>query len=189
MRVEIFRAFGYFNTESSQLPPEDASDPLGGINFTSTSISFISTCDPTKGNILVFKGVEANQSAGDGVINLSNATQEMAEAFRKRQKEIEEGTEKVIGVNLFKMEEEHFENIYRTNPEAVRIEQERIKKLKARRDNKKVEELLDKLRRVCEKGENVLPVVMEVTRAGATVGEVCNIYREIWGVWEPPIVI
>ena len=140
----------------------------------------------------VWKYLDRILDEGKGIVKALKSGwlyREMAEAFRKRQKEIEEGTEKVIGVNLFKMEEEHFENIYRTNPEAVRIEQERIKKLKARRDNKKVEELLDKLRRVCEKGENVLPVVMEVTRAGATVGEVCNIYREIWGVWEPPIVI
>ncbi|MHA1271686.1 MAG: acyl-CoA mutase large subunit family protein [Candidatus Helarchaeota archaeon] len=114
---------------------------------------------------------------------------EMAEAFKKRQKDVEEGRERVIGVNVYTMEEEDFEHVYRTNPRAVRIEQERVQRLKDRRDNKKVQELLDKLRRVCEKEENVMPIVMEVTRAGATVGEVCNVYREIWGVWEPPIVI
>jgi methylmalonyl-CoA mutase N-terminal domain/subunit len=71
----------------------------------------------------------------------------------------------------------------------MQIEIERIKKLKARRDNAKVEQLLDKLRRVCEKEESVMPVVMEATKEGATVDEICDIYREIWGIWEPPLAI
>ncbi|MFW9880375.1 MAG: methylmalonyl-CoA mutase family protein, partial [Candidatus Thorarchaeota archaeon] len=73
--------------------------------------------------------------------------------------------------------------------EAINIEVRRIEKLKARRDNAKLEKILDKLRNVCEKEENVMPTVMEATKEGATVGEVCNIYREIWGTWDPPLAI
>ncbi|GAI96455.1 unnamed protein product, partial [marine sediment metagenome] len=40
-----------------------------------------------------------------------------------------------------------------------------------------------------EKEENVMPVIMEATKEGATVGEICDIYREIWGIWEPPLAI
>ena len=79
--------------------------------------------------------------------------------------------------------------VFRTNPKAAEIEQERIKKLRAKRDNNKLNGLFDKLRKVCESGENVMPIVMEVTKEGGTVGEVCNIYREILGTWDPPIVI
>ncbi|MBD3227128.1 MAG: methylmalonyl-CoA mutase [Candidatus Lokiarchaeota archaeon] len=115
---------------------------------------------------------------------------EMAEAFRQRQRDIEEGNEKVIGVNVYTMDEELDEEmVFRTNPKAQQIEVERIQKLKKKRNNKKVEELLDELRKVCEKEENVMPAVMKATRAGATVGEVCDVYREIFGVWTPPIVI
>jgi len=66
---------------------------------------------------------------------------------------------------------------------------ERIKKLKARRDNAKLETIFDKLRTICEKEENVMPIIMEATKEGATVGEICGIYREIWGIWEPPLAI
>ena len=52
-----------------------------------------------------------------------------------------------------------------------------------------VERLLDDLRKVCEKEENVMPVIMEATKEGATVGEICDIYREIWGIWDPPLAI
>ena len=53
----------------------------------------------------------------------------------------------------------------------------------------KLNELLDTLRKVVEKRENIMPIVLEVTKEGGTVGEVCNIYREILGTWDPPIVI
>ncbi len=114
---------------------------------------------------------------------------EMRDAFKKRQTKIEVGEEKVIGINRYLVDELDFENVFRTNPEAARVEVERIRKLKERRDQQKLEAALDKLRKVCEKEENVLPVVMEATKYGATVGEICEIYREIFKVWEPPIVV
>ncbi|MBS7270338.1 MAG: methylmalonyl-CoA mutase [Candidatus Freyarchaeota archaeon] len=114
--------------------------------------------------------------------------QEMRNAFHKRQTAIEEGREKVIGVNIYTRDEVPSTKVFRTNPRAAEIEIERIKKLKARRDNRKVQELLDKLRRVCEKEENVLPAVMEATKEGATLGEICNVYREMWGIWNPPMM-
>lgn len=114
---------------------------------------------------------------------------EMRDAFKKRQNKVEIGEEKVIGVNRYLVDELDFENVFRTNPEAGRMEVERIRKLKERRDNNKLESALDKLRRICEKEENVLPVVMEATKEGATVGEICAIYREIFKIWEPPIVV
>jgi len=114
---------------------------------------------------------------------------EMRDAFKKRQMRVELGEEKVIGVNRYIMEEPIFENVFRTNPEATRVEVNRIKRLKERRDNAKLETILDQLRKVCEQEKNVMPMVMDATREGATVGEICNIYREIWKVWEPPIVV
>jgi len=114
---------------------------------------------------------------------------EMRDAFKKRQMRVEIGEEKVIGVNRYVMDEPIFENVFRTNPEATRLEIERIQRLKERRDSAKLETILDQLRKVCEEEKNVLPMVMEATREGATVGEICDIYREIWKVWEPPIVV
>ena len=92
-------------------------------------------------------------------------------------------------MNKYSVPYDEVTDIFRTNKEAVKIEQERIRKLKERRDNSKVEKLLDQLRNVCEKEENVMPIIMEATKEGATVGEICDIYREIWGIWEPPLAI
>ncbi len=114
---------------------------------------------------------------------------EMRDAFHKRRRKIESGEEIMLGVNKYKISYDTVTDVFRTNEEAMQIEIDRIKKLKARRDNAKLETILDKLRTVCEKEENVMPVVMEATREGATVGEVCDIYREIYGTWDPPLAI
>ena len=114
---------------------------------------------------------------------------EMRDAFHKRRKPIESGEEIMLGVNKYPISYDEVTDVFRTNEEAMKIEIERIKKLKERRDDKKVEEALDKLRNVCEKEENVMPAVMEATKEGATVGEICDIYREIWGTWDPPLAI
>jgi methylmalonyl-CoA mutase N-terminal domain/subunit len=114
---------------------------------------------------------------------------EMRDAFHKRRRKLESGEEIMLGVNKYKISYDTVTDVFRTNEEAMQIEIDRIKKLKARRDNAKLESILDKLRTVCEKEENVMPFVMEATREGATVGEVCDIYREIYGTWDPPLAI
>ena len=114
---------------------------------------------------------------------------EMRDAFQKRRKKLENGDEIMLGVNKYNVPYDDCTDVFRTNKKAIDIEIERIEKLKARRDNAKLESLLDKLRDVCEKEENVMPIIMEATKEGATVQEICDVYREIWGIWEPPLAI
>ena len=114
---------------------------------------------------------------------------EMRDAFHKRRKKLETGDEIMIGVNKYNVPYDDCTDVFRTNKKAIDIEIERIEKLKARRDNAKLEHLLDKLRDVCEKEENVMPIIMEATKEGATVQEICDVYRDVWGLWEPPLAI
>ena len=114
---------------------------------------------------------------------------EMRDAFQKRRQKLETGDEIMLGVNKYNVPYDDCTDVFRTNKKAIDIEIERIEKLKARRDNAKLESLLDKLRDVCEKEENVMPIIMEATKEGATVQEICDVYREVWGLWEPPLAI
>jgi len=114
---------------------------------------------------------------------------EMRDAFHKRRRRLENREEIMLGVNKYEVPYDDVTDVFRTSQKAMDIEVNRIKKLKERRDNAKLEKLLDKLRNVCEKEENVMPIMMEVTKEGATIGEVCNVYREIFGIWEPPLAI
>ena len=139
----------------------------------------------------VWKYLDKFDQAGGVVKALESGWiyREMRDAFQRREKNISSGYESVIGVNKYVMEEEPIDDVFRTNEKAEKIEVSRINRLKERRNNKKVEQYLDELRKVCENRENVLPIVMKATKEGATVGEICQVYREIWGTWEPPIVI
>jgi len=60
-----------------------------------------------------------------------------------------------------------------------------LKNFRAARDNAKWKAALDKLRQVSQTSENVMPTVIEAVRAKATVGEVCDVWREIYGEYRP----
>ena len=139
----------------------------------------------------VWKYIDKINNVGNIAKALSSGFlyKEMRDAFHKRQYRLENGEEIMLGVNKYPISYGDVTDVFRTNKEAVKIEQERIRKLKERRDNAKLEKLLDQLRNICEKEENVMPIIMEATKEGATVGEICDIYREIWGIWEPPLAI
>ena len=99
------------------------------------------------------------------------------------------GERKVVGVNCYQMEEEHYEVPVFRAPEVYEIAKARNDKLKQERDNKQAQEAMGKFRRACENGENVMPPLMEAVKAGATSSEVGNIQREVFGTWKPPLPI
>jgi len=139
----------------------------------------------------VWKYIDKIQKVGtiDKTLSTGFLYKEMRDAFHRRRMRIESGEEIMLGVNKYPVSYDTVTDVFRTNIEAIDIEVNRIKKLKERRDNAKLEKILDKLRDVCERQENVMPIIMEATREGATVGEVCDIYREIYGIWDPPLAI
>ncbi|MFX0030809.1 MAG: methylmalonyl-CoA mutase [Candidatus Hermodarchaeota archaeon] len=139
----------------------------------------------------VWEYIDKIQTVGsiDKALSSGFLFKEMRDAFHKRRVKIENEDEIMLGVNKYPVSYDTVTDVFRTSKEAIDIEVQRIEKLKARRDNVKLEKILEKLRDVCEKEENVMPIVMEATKEGATVGEICDIYREIWGIWDPPLAI
>jgi methylmalonyl-CoA mutase N-terminal domain/subunit len=106
-------------------------------------------------------------------------------AYRVAQ-EIDNGERTVVGVNRFAGDtgDERYEPL-RVNP-AIEAEQAaRLRELRAARDASAVRRTLDDLRRAAEGVDNVLPAMREALRSRATVGEVCNALRDVWGVYVP----
>ena len=99
--------------------------------------------------------------------------------------EIDDGERVVVGVNKFTVaEEDHYEPL-RVDP-AIEAEQvERLKVLRAERDNAEVTSALDELRRAAEGTDNCLPPMKRALAARATGGEVANALRAVWGVYQP----
>lgn len=159
-------------------------DPLGGSYFVE------SLTDEIERRILQY--IEEIERIG-GIIKAFETGwifNEMARAFHKRRRDVESGAEKVVGVNCHVLEEEKTRpRIFKTNPRAAEIEIERLQELKQERDNGKVEKLTDRLREACEKRENVMPVLMELTNEGATNGEIAKVFRKTLGTWRLPISI
>ncbi len=101
-------------------------------------------------------------------------------------RDIDDGERVVVGVNRFKVDQEDPYEPLRVDPAIEAQQAERLAALRAERDNAEVDKHLAALRKAAEGGDNVLYPMKEALRARATVGEVCNALREVWGVYVPP---
>ncbi|MGY5049111.1 acyl-CoA mutase large subunit family protein [Streptomyces sp. 900105755] len=105
-------------------------------------------------------------------------------AYRIAQ-ETDAGERVVVGVNRFRLDEEEPYEPLRVDPAIERQQAERLAGLRADRDRAAVARALTALQKVAEGDGNVLYPMKEALRARATVGEVCDALREVWGVYVP----
>jgi methylmalonyl-CoA mutase N-terminal domain/subunit len=112
---------------------------------------------------------------------------EIADASYRYQKEVESRDRIIVGVNEYVLEGEEITiPVLKIDPEVERKQVERLHKTKRDRDSKKVQEVLDGLRKASEGSENVMPHVVNCVREYASIGEIFDIWRELWGEWEEP---
>jgi methylmalonyl-CoA mutase N-terminal domain/subunit len=117
---------------------------------------------------------------------------EVTEASYRFQREVEENKRFIVGVNIFiEAEQEEIRNVplLDINQEEIERRQiERLRKLRSERNNEAVSSALNELRRAAERSENVMPYILEAVKKYATLGEIMNTLKEVYGVWiEPPI--
>ena len=112
---------------------------------------------------------------------------EIAEASYRYQKEIESCERTIVGVNDFVLEGEKITiPVLKIDEEVERRQIERTQRIRKERDNKKVDEALDGLRKASEGEENIMPHIVSAVREYATIGEIFEVWRELWGEWEEP---
>lgn len=105
------------------------------------------------------------------------------------QKATESGEQVVIGVNKFAVEEPLPIDLLKVNP-AVRGRQvEKLAKLKSERANSKLESALSGIKKAAEGQSNLMPPIYEAVKSYATVGEICDALREVFGEYEAPVTI
>jgi methylmalonyl-CoA mutase N-terminal domain/subunit len=110
---------------------------------------------------------------------------EIQDSAYRFQKEIESNERIYVGINKYTMEEPPPTNLLKVDPKQREIETEKLKKLRAERDEKTWKKALDRLAEVSNTDENVMPQVIEAVKARATVGEICDVWRNIWGEYRP----
>jgi methylmalonyl-CoA mutase N-terminal domain/subunit len=101
-------------------------------------------------------------------------------------KEIESGDRTVVGVNRFATDDDEPYEPLRVDPAIEENQARRLASLRADRSADAVARALEALRAAASGSDNVLYPMKDALAARATVGEVCDALREVWGVYEPP---
>jgi methylmalonyl-CoA mutase N-terminal domain/subunit len=109
---------------------------------------------------------------------------EIAESSYRFQREVERKERIIVGVNDFVQEDEPPIEILYIDESASERQLARLEALKRTRDNARVRRALDGLRTAASGTENLMPRILEAVRAYATLGEMCDALREVWGEYE-----
>jgi methylmalonyl-CoA mutase N-terminal domain/subunit len=114
---------------------------------------------------------------------------EIAEASFRYQAEVERGERVVVGVNRYQLADEQPPEILRIDPALEQKQVARVQAVRAGRDAAAVERTLGSLREgAAQENRNLMPAIMDCARAYATLGEMCDALREVWGTWrETPV--
>ena len=157
----------------------DTVDPLGGSYFVEALTEEI---------------FERAQNYIDKIDKLGGAAAAIEKGFIQReiqdsayryQREIEKEERVVVGVNKFQIEEKPPKDLLRVDP-GVRISQmEGLEKLRSERDNSKVKGMLGDLKKAAQGKDNLMPVILEAVKAYATLGEICDELRGVFGEYQP----
>jgi methylmalonyl-CoA mutase N-terminal domain/subunit len=106
---------------------------------------------------------------------------EIGESAYQYQKEIETKKRIIVGLNQFQMEEEPLRDILRIKPEVEQYQKEKLARVKKERSNAKVKETLAVLKKAAQGTDNVVPPILEAVKVYATLGEISDTLREVFG--------
>ena len=115
--------------------------------------------------------------------------QEIADAAYHYQRQLDVHEKVIVGVNEFISDELGEIPILKIDPEIERDQVERLRKLKASRDNDLVSRRLEALSEAAGRKENSMPYILEAVRAYATVGEITEAMRAVYGGWREPLLV
>jgi len=113
--------------------------------------------------------------------------QEIQESAYKYQKDVEAKNRIVVGVNMYQIKEEPPKGLLRVNPEVEKRQISKLSELKSSRDNDKVKQTLEELKHKASTEENLVPYILQCVKAYCTLGEICQVLREVFGEYKPQI--
>jgi methylmalonyl-CoA mutase N-terminal domain/subunit len=132
--------------------------------------------------------IQAVEDRGGAVAAIEQGFQkdEIERSAYRIAREIDDGERVVVGVNRFASDEVEPYEPLRVDPAIEAEQRTALERLRARRDSGAVRRALDDLRKAATGSDNVLPPMRAALAAEATVGEVCNALRDVWGTYRPP---
>lgn len=158
-------------------------DPLGGSYYVekltdqieNEAMHYINKIDELGG---MLKAVEAGFPQ-----------KEIAESAYRYQLELDAKERRIVGVNCYEDTDEQEIPTLEIDIEAEKAQVDKVKSFKERRDQSGWEEGIKRIREACQAGENVMPALIDGVDSGVTLGEVSEIYREVFGVYRDPGLI
>ena len=150
-------------------------DPLGGSYYVESLTSRLEED--------AFGYIEKIDDMGGAIAALEGGYQvrEIHEAAYKHQQEVEKGKRVIVGVNRYVGETPPISGLLQVDSGLAVHQIERLRQLRAERDNKAVMSSLSRLEEVARCEENTVPVILECVENYCTLGEICNVFRGVFG--------
>ena len=114
---------------------------------------------------------------------------EIADAAYRYQREIDSGTRKIVGINAYNEGKPLAVPLLEMDPNGYKCQMDRLAELRKMRDSGRLGQAMDKLRIALQGTENTMPYLMECVHAYATLGEIIQMMKEVFGVYEEPTMI
>jgi len=114
---------------------------------------------------------------------------EIAESSYRDQQALERKERVIVGVNEFVSSEKRRIPLLRIDPAVERRQIERLQRVRTMRDQAATRRALDALRRVTAEGGNTMPVIVDAVRARVTLGEICDVFRAVYGEYRESAVL
>ena len=114
---------------------------------------------------------------------------EIQNSAYKYQKDIENKERIIVGVNQFQSEEEPMKDLLKVNPKIEKRQVEKLSAVKKKRNNQEVQKNLNHLKEIASSEQNVMPAILDCVRSYATLGEICDQLRAVFGEYKDSIKI
>jgi methylmalonyl-CoA mutase N-terminal domain/subunit len=112
--------------------------------------------------------------------------QEIAEAAYRFQRQLDSGEKVMVGVNKYELESEAPLETLRIDPDVEKLQTARVRAFKQARNQAKTNAAVATVRAACRDGANLMPPLIAAVKDGVTLGEICDVYRDEFGVYRDP---
>jgi len=119
-------------------------------------------------------------------IEVGYPQKEIAEAAYVYQQQLERGEKRVVGMTCYQTPEERPVDVLRVPLDVEPRQVERVQQWKRDRSVRAAREAEERVRDAARSGANLMPVLIDAVKAGCTVGELCDVYRDVFGEYRDP---
>ncbi|MGM0379736.1 MAG: acyl-CoA mutase large subunit family protein [Bacillota bacterium] len=113
--------------------------------------------------------------------------EEIMDASYEHQKSVETNERIIVGMNKYQIDEDPQKDLLKVDPAVEKKQTDQIEKLKEERDSAKVKEKLKALKKACESDENVMPYIIKAVKEYATLGEISDVMRDVFGEYQQSV--